>query len=105
MLPHLDYSYAGTVAAFTAPVLMLAPPNVETSADATDLAYARIEQTLLGIVIWLVVSSLFIYNSTVKKIPRLGFFTGGFTADRSVARCELAALARHNSQGGLAVSR
>lgn len=36
---------------------MLAPPNVETSADATDLAHARIEQTLLGIVIWLVVST------------------------------------------------
>ena len=50
-----SYSYAGTVAAFTAPVLMLSPPNVDSGEDATSLAYSRIEQTILGIAVWLVV--------------------------------------------------
>ena len=42
---------------------MLAPPNVDSDTDATTLAYSRIEQTLLGIVIWLVVRSTLLTSS------------------------------------------
>jgi len=45
-----SYSYAGTVAAFTAPVIMLAPPlSADDPEEQERLAQSRIEQTLLGI--------------------------------------------------------
>jgi hypothetical protein len=47
--------YAGTVAAFTVPVLLLMPPGVNSPAEEQRLAVARFEQTILGILIWLAV--------------------------------------------------
>lgn len=47
--------HAGTVAAFTAPVLLLRPPNGTSGRDGQLVAASRTEQTIFAIFIWLLV--------------------------------------------------
>ena len=57
--------YAGVVAAFTAPIVMIQP--VTTVADKRTAALSRIEQTLIGIVAVVVVINVMWRSSSLSS--------------------------------------